>query len=319
MGREDLYEDVRSNLSMSVFYMHPNGDVVTEASRRQDQYQAQSPHAYYYPYRYMSLLDHDTIFGAMVHTLEQELEPSRLSGNLIYFLEDPALSRRVPGGTLPMKYIRHFSHSDLVRIRDADTDATILAKNPAFFTMQKGGTVVQAVRFASAFFGKGQFVADTLIVQNGVFTLIQKLEGPYYQLFPIDSIPNDASWEKMPRDNRPTSEVQQLETRIEIQRVNDLFELDFTVSGTDHVPVAIELAFRKGGRLGGTESVGEIDQAFFLGEDMGTYKMDTFSITFGPGLHEHKWTQLRGADPKLDAISVYLTGYTPFHHRLTFE
>ena len=39
-------------------------------------------------------------------------------------------------------------------------------------------------------------------------------------------------------------------------------------------------------------------------------------IRFGPGRAEHTWTDLRGAQPKLDALSVYLTGFTPFRATL---
>ena len=47
------------------------------------------------------------------------------------------------------------------------------------------------------------------------------------------------------------------------------------------------------------------------------YIYGTDTITFGPGLREHAWTQLRGALPKLDADCVYFTGFTPFN--LTIE
>ena len=42
-------------------------------------------------------------------------------------------------------------------------------------------------------------------------------------------------------------------------------------------------------------------------------------IEFGPGRSEHSWTQLRGALPKLQGDSVYLTGFTPFEFRLVLR
>lgn len=39
-------------------------------------------------------------------------------------------------------------------------------------------------------------------------------------------------------------------------------------------------------------------------------------IEFGPGRVEHTYTQVRGASPKWDGMSVYLTGLTPFRATL---
>ncbi len=321
LDRQDLYEAVRKNLEMSMYYMHPNGEVVTEASRRQDQYQAKFPTAYYYPYRYMWVKDHDATFGGMVAWLEQKLTPAQLAGSLIYLLADPpsadTLSSTVP---LPTRYVKHFPHSDLVRLRDGDLDATILAGNPAFFTMHKGSAVLQAVRLASAFFGKGQFKADTLlVVDDDKFILKQHLEGPYYQPYPVDSLPGDGDWEKMPRSNRSQSEVQILDAHIEITKVNGGFVLNIDLSGTDHVPVALELAFRSGGKLDGVRTAPVGGSSYLLKGEKGSFLQGNSTILFGPGKQEHEWTQLRGADEKLEAESVYITGYTPFNYQLRLE
>ena len=36
------------------------------------------------------------------------------------------------------------------------------------------------------------------------------------------------------------------------------------------------------------------------------------TIEFGPGQAPHTYTQVRGALPKWDGLSVYVTGLTPF-------
>jgi hypothetical protein len=56
-----------------------------------------------------------------------------------------------------------------------------------------------------------------------------------------------------------------------------------------------------------------IENAYLAKEgEMMEYSYDGDTITFGPGIRKHAWTQLRGALPKLDADCVYFTGYTPF-------
>jgi hypothetical protein len=59
-----------------------------------------------------------------------------------------------------------------------------------------------------------------------------------------------------------------------------------------------------------------LKDAYLLREGTGRCTSGTDTITFGAGLAEHSWTQLRGALPKWDGQCVYLTGFTPFHLRL---
>jgi hypothetical protein len=45
------------NLDMTMYYIHPNGEIATESSGRQDRYQQGTMQNYLYAYRYMSILD----------------------------------------------------------------------------------------------------------------------------------------------------------------------------------------------------------------------------------------------------------------------
>lgn len=121
----------------------------------------------------------------------------------------------------------------------------------------------------------------------------------------------------MPRSQRQQSEVQVLNTTVRIAETVQGFEISFEITGTEGVPVAIELGFREGGTLEGVSTLPEGTDRFILREGYGTYRYEGSKITFGPGTARHSWTQLRGALPKLPAHSVYLTGFTPFTHRLS--
>ncbi len=214
---------------------------------------------------------------------------------------------------LPDDYFKHFAYSNLVRIGRGAVDATILAENSTLFTLFNENSVLQAVRMASAFFGKGQFIADHLQIIDGAIVLQQELNGPYYQPYPISELPGDGDWEKMPRKNRPKSEIQYLRSTVKIEEKNrGEFALTFDIQGTDHIPLAIELGFRSGGEFSGVKKVLGIDDAWFLESAKGRYQFDGHNIEFGSGHHTHQWTQLRGASPKLNGMSVYLTGFTPF-------
>ncbi len=319
LDRPLLLEPVRRNLEMTLYYLHADGDVASEASRRQDQYTRGSTAGYHLPYRFMALQDSNGRFAAMTRWIE-ERHGASLAGNLIHFLEVPRLRNELPDSAdLPSEFVRHFRHSDLVRYRRGPISATLLGGNAAFFSFHKGGAVLEAVRFASAFFGKGQFVGSGLQPSDGGFRLSQNLKGPYYQPLPTEARHRDGHWDERDKAKRPQSEVQQLRQTVTTTEKSGSFEIAIEVGGCDQVPVAIELAFRKVGRLVGVETLEGIPDAHILRGETGTYEAAGERIRFGPGRAEHRWTQLRGALPRIDALSVYITGYTPFRTKLTIS
>jgi hypothetical protein len=268
---------------------------------------------YLYGYRYMAILDQQGEFAAMTEEI-QKMEPGKLLFWLGYFLEDEFLSRSLPEPqTLPDHYVKEFYYSDLVRIRRDRMDATIVSANPNFLTFSKGNAVLESVRLASAFFGKGQFQGQTLERSGNSVAMRQKLMGPYYQPLEENDIPEDGNGWQVSRMKRSQSEVQEQETVVTVSEHNGKILVRINVSGTDNVPVAVELAFRHGGKFEGVTHIEGIDHAYLPAEqNMMKYSFDKDTISFGPGIREHAWTQLRGALPKLDADSVYFTGFTPF-------
>jgi hypothetical protein len=217
---------------------------------------------------------------------------------------------------LPDDFARPFPGSDLVRIRRGAVSATVLGGNSCVLSLHKGAAALEAVRLATAFFGKGQFVGERLAVENGACVLTQSLTGPYYQPLPPEARHPDGAWDPADRARRRQSEVQPLVSRLVIREAAGAFEIDVDVAGTDRVPLAIELGFRRGGALAGVEPLPGAPDAFLLREGAGEYRVGGETIRFGPGRAEHTWTDLRGALPKLDALSVYVTGFTPFRTTL---
>ena len=319
LKRSELYEPVRKNLGMSLYYMHPNGEVVTESSRRQDQYQRGTMSAYYFLYRYMALNDNNRDFAAMTLYMEKTY-PQELVSWLLYLLEDASLWLPLPRPSiLPSNYVKEFPYSDLIRIRRNEMDATIIARNPSFFSFYKENAVLQGIRLAAAFFGKGQFDSEKIEKEGDTYILRKSLRGVYYQPYPKELLPEDGDWNKMPRTNRPESEIQEFHYEVRIREKDDGFELTIKISGTDNVPVAMELAFRKGGTVSGVRTVDHTPDTYLLEKGMGQYQYDDQSITFGPGIAEHSWIVLRGALPKSDAMCVYLTGFTPFEKTIVIK
>ncbi len=324
LDRPALRDPVRRNLDMTLYFVHPDGEVVTEASRRQDRYQRGTLARYYYAYRTMARLDGDGRFAAVARRLEREERPS-LVGDLPAFLEEPAFGRPLPpDAPVPTDYARVFAHSGLARLRHGSLSATISAENATILSLRRGSAALEALRLASAFFGKGQFTGERLEVSGGRYLLRQTLDGPYFQPFSADQIAGGVVPKLAPngtlaadsRAARQRSNVQALDTVVTVEERDGGLVVGVSVEGTTDVPTAVELAFRRGGQLDGVEPVPGVADAFLLRGGTGRYRAGSDTITFGPGRAEHTWTQVRGALPKWDGLSVYLTGLTPFRAEL---
>ncbi|BCS35103.1 hypothetical protein TBR22_A43290 [Luteitalea sp. TBR-22] len=327
LERPALLDPVRRNLEMTLYYVHPDGEVATEASRRQDRYQRGSMARYYVSYRALALRDGNGRFAAMARQIERTARP-QLGGELPAFLEWPELQQPLPAeAPLPTDYVKVFAYSKLARIRRGAMSATVLADNTTVLSLRRGQAALEAVRVASAFFGKGQFTGTALEVEGDTYHLRQHLEGPYYQPLTAAQVAGgdhvrmtaNGTLASESRALRAQSNVQVLDTHVGVSERGGVVTLAIDITGTDDVPVAVELGFRHGGTLEGVEPVKGIADAFLLRAGTGRYRLGADTITFGPGRVDHTWTQLRGALPKWDGQSVYLTGLTPFHATLTLS
>lgn len=328
LKRPELFDPVRRNLDMTLYYLHPDGEVVTEASLRQDRNQRTSPARYYYAYRTLALLDGDGRFAAVARRVERT-EPASLTGELANFLVEPDLARPLPADApLPTDYARVFSYSALARIRRGQISATVLGRNTTVLTYRKGAAILEALRLATAFFGKGQFTSETLEVREGTtYVLRQVLTGPYFQPLSDAQIASGEHVKMAPNGTlanmgkaiRAESNVQHLEAVVTVTESAGRFTLAFSIEGTEGVPVAIELAFRPGGKLEGVEAAPGLTDAFLLRSGQGRYRVGDDVIEFGPGFVDHTYTQIRGALPRYGGPTVYLTGFTPFRQTLTLS
>lgn len=315
LNKPELLEPVFKNLEMTLYYVHPNGEVVTEASNRQDKGTIGNMSKYYYCYRFMALQKNDGKMAAMARQIEKTSTKEQLAGYLDYFLEDPTLWRDMPADkALPISYAKAFPYSGVVRIRRNNWDTTILSNNASWLTFHKGNAVLQAMRVASSFFGKGQFQSEKVEQQGDTWVLRRSLEGPYYQPLDKEKISPDGDLDKMPRTLRKQSEIQKLETIVKIKEANNGLEIEINMSGTEGVPVSLELIFRAGGKFAGVTKLPSKEYAYLFSGEKGSYTVNGDSIDFGRGKIEHKNVQLRGALPAMDAPTVYLTGFTPFQH-----
>ena len=310
LNRPQLLDYVRRNIDSTIYLLHPGNEPATEISRRQDQYTRGGLAGYWLALRYLAAKDGNGVY----ETLARQHQAS-----LADLMEYPELGAPGPEPKpVPDNYEKQYPFLKVARIRRGLTSATILLEgNSRIFSLHRGDAVIEAVRFASAFFGKGQFVPVSGEKQGAAYEMTQSLEGPYYQPLDPPRTVGTEEWEETRRLRKQT-EVCRMKYAATITETSGGFRLRIRADGTNDVPLAIEIALREGGKLEGCEALPQPADAWILPAGHATYRVGNHAIRFGPGKREHLYTQVRGAHPKLNGTSVYLTGYTPFEHTIDF-
>ncbi|MEX2232886.1 MAG: hypothetical protein WD824_12035 [Cyclobacteriaceae bacterium] len=322
MKYDFLFDIVRRNLNLTFYFVHSNGEIVTESSNRQDKYLQRNMSGYYLAYNYMALMDKDSRYSGMVDYIQRTVPLDHLLYMLPHLIEDPALLRDLPEPKpLLTDYHKYFEYSNMVRIREGEVDMSIITNNPTFLTFFKGEAALEAVRLSAAFFGKGQFESQQLQRDGDTYILSSTMQGPYYQPLTKEALPVDAeAWGQLPRSEREQSEIQTLQTKIYITQAGGKAKIKVVVDGPKNLPVVVEFGFRMGGILKNVKQKQGIDNAYLIRNGgYVIYEKGKHSIKIGPGTGAHKWTQLRGALPKLQADCVYFTNYAPCEFEFAIE
>jgi hypothetical protein len=295
-----------------LYLLHSDYTVVTEISRRQDRDQRTATMAsFWFPLQYLAVKDGNGQFAS----LAEHLAPQ--SASLAAYMEYPEMTGREPApAALPDSFEREMKSLGIVRVRRGPVSATLFGDNPAFFALHNGDVAIQAIRFASAFFGKGQFLAPTIEKNGSDYIFRQKLEAGYYQPLDPPQRVTPANWSAL-RNERAVTQKCTLDQVATVTPTSKGFRVRIQASGTKGVPVSVEINLRDGGKLEEVNRTPEGDP--LLPNGFAVYSGAQNRIRFGPGLAEHRYTQVRGALPKLPGTSVYLTAFTPCDHTVDFE
>lgn len=312
LNRPELLDPVRRNIEAMIWLLHADGEVVTEISSRQDANERGDMRRYWFPLRLLALRDGNGRYAA----LARRYEPTQAS--LAAYLEYPELRAALPASAaLPDDFRRRFEELGITRIRRGAVSATVIGNgNSRVFTLRNGGCVINAVRFATAFFGKGQFIPAEFADEG--MTMRQSLTGPYYQpLVPARKV-GAREWGPS-RMGRALSEVCEMQYEVKVREAGRRFEVEMAAQGTNDVPLAIEISVREDAEIHGVTSAPNAPEAFLLARGEALVKTGKDAIRIGPGVGDHRWTRLRGALPQLPGRSIYLCGVTPFRHVLRLE
>ncbi|MDE3167832.1 MAG: hypothetical protein KGN36_18675, partial [Acidobacteriota bacterium] len=312
LKRPELLDAVRRNLNAMRYLIHPDGEVVTEVSHRQDQFTRGTMAGYWFPAAYLAAHDHDAAMAGLLRAMPAG------APRLSTLLEYPELAAPPAPGIAPVpdNYEKEFPLLSLVRIRRGKRDATILQSGSSrFFSGRNGGAVIEAVRFATSFFGKGQFAAQTSVKAGEAYVLRQSLEAPYYQPLSPPQKVDAKNWAAL-RAKRRQTQVCRLDQSATVTERDWGFHVRIESKGTAGVPLAVEIVLREGGQLEGCRPAPQAANAWILEDGFATYTANGNRFRIGPGAAPHLETQLRGGEPRLPGMSLYITGYTPFDHSL---
>ena len=288
LKRDHLFEPLRKNLEMTLYYVEPDGSMETVASRRQDQRRGsrKSVYEYYSQYRLLAVLDNNGTFAGMARHIEKNFMRelagmvTDMNSPLVYLLEEPLFGAKLPEiKPLPENYEKVFANSKVVRYRRGNVSATInggndaaagfgfgsgLAMNPAFFRMTKGEVVLDSIRMTPVFFSTGFFFPEELIKVEGGYMLRETRKVPYHLPLPKEYrnadgqyklTPDGRFYSKLDFPNRPKDYKTIVQT-VTVREKDGTFTLDFDISGYEGVPVTIELSFRRGGTFTGVIPTG---------------------------------------------------------------
>ncbi len=313
LGRPEYLEFARKNLNVSLFLTHADGEVVTEISRRQDLNQRGTLSNHWTALAYLAWKDGNGQFA----NLARQFEPVYASAsNLIRW---PQLYQQLPpSAPLPDNYEKQFPAIGLARIRRGPKSISILRDRDRFFTYRHGAAIVNAVRFSSAFFGKAQFSAKTLAKKDNSYVLTQDLDAAYYQPFtPTRQITTETF--DSTRRERERTEVCKLHYQVTVTETSNGAKLRIEANGTDEVPLTVEINLRESATISGAEKVGQFKDAWLLKTGYAEISAGADKISIGPGLAAHTYLEVRGARPRLEGPSLFLTGFTPFDHTVEFK
>ncbi|MGN8644855.1 hypothetical protein ACTNEO_02055 [Gracilibacillus sp. HCP3S3_G5_1] len=330
LNKPELLDHVRNNLTMMVYLVHPNGEVVTDYSGRQDLGDRYDLSPYHLIYRLMAHYDHNPTFQAMADLAMEHVSDMGSVNNHImlgYLLfpfiqrEDiekaplPKVYEKVINRDYPLKEnlkaiesvghenrIKHSSaHTSFgapfLRYRKGDTSATIMTKNPSFFSLRSGKAEILGIKVYTSF-SPGIVEFDSLEQLDNGYRLTKVLEKGYVGPIPEEYLPKDNKkkgiWYLLPHQYRNVTHNQSFQVTIDIVRKDNDWTIHIETDDRADVLVQVVFIFRRDAHLEGTSLKRINDHSYFWIQRDVRLSSGSDSLIMQSGEHQH-WQESIGS------------------------
>lgn len=306
-----LLDHVRRNLDFMVYNTHQDGEMVDEYSRRQDRgtHSLLSPLAFEC-YSTMALMDGNGTYASMAD-LAFSLNLARGGSPAGYTSKEHfARFRALPREPLPTNYNAFFPLSGLVRIRESELEASIMAQNfDNFLTVRNGRSIVDSVKLRYNYWGWWNFNPNRIVRCGGLYRLTDLFTG---------------------RTFRPGPKEVRLRTKFEIavnvKPLTDGFSMEVSTKGPENVVMQLDLGLRTKGTLllgGRRYDLSRVKGPILFDRDEALLSNAGDRILIQGGVVQHKiWDSWRGFNPweryGKRTVSLLMTPVSPFRGVVRF-
>ncbi len=332
----ELLEPVRRNLKMMAYLLHPDGEVVTDYSGRQDFGVKHHFGPYFLAARWMAQHDGDPELAAMSELAGELLDhPGGLPNNVLTgLLRSPRLKElSIKPAPLPDVYRvvlnkgfnreRYLSDMDkaghggviyhsrlhpefgapVARIRKGESSATVMTEGTSFFALRHGAARLLAVQ-ASSSFGPGFVKMGTLEEKGSGYRLSGSEKKGYYgpvagEHLPLSSSGPVSPWYLLPHQLRPVTHEQTHEVEAEVQQTEQGWSIRIRCGMSQPMMTQLSLVFDGAGELEG-EGLEPASSSLRL--------WSSGIVRYGQG---EDWMEIEGASRRHTASGFNNVAYPP--------
>ncbi|MNM09138.1 hypothetical protein D3C81_192200 [compost metagenome] len=357
LERPELLEPVRRNLRMMKYLVHPDGEVVTDYSGRQDFGSIHTLEDYYLTYKLMAEHDQDPEFAAMAELAGAGVtNPGSLPNNsMLGFLLYPQMhANSVTPGKLPVTYRKVINqtfnrqellsaiektghggrifHSKLhkefgapvARIRREKTSATVMTETSSFFSLRHGKVRLLGVQLASSF-EPGLITMTSMEETEDSYKLEAVMEKGYYGPVPEEKLPPSADgpsspWYLLPHQDRPFTHAQRSRVHASVTETDEGWKLRLVSGEPSDVLTQVVLLFGSEGSLEGElhSAPGLRETSFWTGGKL-RYSAGEDWMELDHGVHDHIQAGIRGMAYPDGCLKVIINLITPLDYTLTIR
>jgi len=329
LNRPDLLNHVRRNLKMMLYMIHPNGDIVTDYSGRQDFGGEHNLSGYYLSYKLMADLDRDPIFATMADlslanmTDLGSVNNHALLGSLLFPCDIDSLERQ----PLPKSYSKVFNmnhpitedlrqmakvghhsrilHSSMhtsfgapvVRYRNDSTSVTAMTRTPSIFSLRHGRVKLLGIRI-STMFTPGIVEMEQFSLTESGYYMCCVMEKGYNGPIPKESLPETAGmnispWYLLPHHLRSLTHVQRHQIEVYITQHGQSWSIQVKSDDIQDVLTQVSFVFSSDCKLTGNalEPIGEHMQLWTKDTLRCSSGEDWIEITGGQLDHQLRYTR----------------------------